>query len=165
MKVLVSTASKHGATTQIGEAIATGLRAAGHDVDLRDPAEVRDLTGVDAVVLGSAVYAGRWLKPARELVDRMGPELAQRPVWLYSSGPVGNPPKPMEDAVDVAGAVAKTGAVEHRVFAGQVDKAQLSLAERGMVRAFRAAVGDFRDWEQIAAWAGEIDTHLRATHS
>ena len=100
---------------------------------------------MDAVVLGSAVYAGHWLKPARELIDRMGPQLAERPMWLFSSGPVGNPPKPEENAVDVAGVVATTGAVEHHVFAGLVDKAQLSLAERAMVRAFHAAVGDLRD--------------------
>lgn len=165
MKILISAASKHGATAQIGEAIASHLSSAGHDLVVRDPAQVRDLDGVDAVVLGSAVYAGHWLKPARELVDRMGPQLAQRPVWLFSSGPVGNPPKPLEDAVDVADAVATTGAVEHRVFAGHVDKAQLSFAERAMVRAFHAAVGDFRDWDQITAWAGEIDTHLHAPRS
>ena len=165
MKILVCTASKHGATAQIGEAIATRLSSVGHDVITRDPAAVRDLDGVDAVVLGSAVYAGHWLKPARELIERMGTQLAERPVWLFSSGPVGNPPKPEEDAVDVAGAVARTGAVEHRVFAGLVDTAQLSLAERAMVRAFRAAVGDFRDWDQITAWAGKIDTQLRAARS
>lgn len=165
MKVLISTASKHGATAQIGEAIANSLSSAGHDVITREPSAVHDLDGVDAVVLGSAVYAGHWLKPALELIDRIGPQLAERPVWLFSSGPVGKPPKPEEDAVDVAVAVATTGAVEHRVFAGQVDKSQLSLAERAMVRAFRAAVGDFRDWDQITAWAGQIDTQLRAARS
>lgn len=162
MRVLVSTASKHGATAQIGEAIAAHLSSAGHDLIVRDSAQVHDLDDADAVVLGSAVYAGHWLKPARELVDRLGPQLAERPVWLFSSGPVGNPPKPAEDAVDVAGAVAATGAVEHRVFSGLVDKAQLSFAERAMVRAFHAAVGDFRDWDQIASWAGEIDAQLHA---
>lgn len=163
MRILVTTASKHGATAEIGGAIASHLASLGHDVDVRDPAMVRDLDGVDAVVLGSAVYAGHWLKPARELVDRMGPKLRDLPVWLFSSGPVGNPPKPLQDAVDVAGAVATIGALEHRVFAGFVDKARLSLAERAMVRAFHAAVGDFRDWDLITAWAGEIDTHLHAT--
>jgi menaquinone-dependent protoporphyrinogen oxidase len=126
---------------------------------------VGDLDGVDAVVLGSAVYLGHWLKAARDLVDRLGPQLAGRPVWLFSSGPVGNPPRPVEDAVDVAGAVATTGAVEHRVFAGVVDKTQLSFGERAMVRAVRSGVGDFRDWEQVTQWAQAIDTHLRSTRS
>jgi len=165
MRILVTTASKHGATAQIGAAIATHLTSCGHDVDVKDPEAVRDLDGVDVVVLGSAVYVGHWLKSARDLVDRLGPQLADRPVWLFPSGPVGNPPKPLEDAVDVAGAVATTGAVEHRVFAGVVDRTQLSFGERAMVRAVRSGVGDFRDWEQVTQWAWAIDTHLRSTRS
>ena len=162
MTILVSAASRHGATTEIAGAIATHLRSAGHDVDIREPAAVRDLDGVDAVVLGSAVYAGHWLKPARELVSRLGPQLADRPVWLFSSGPVGDPPTPAEDAVDAAGALATTGALEHRIFAGLVDNTQLSFAERAMVRAFHAAVGDFRDWGQVTQWARDIAAHLSA---
>ena len=111
--------------------------------------------------MGSAVYIGRWLKPVRELVTRLGPELASRPVWMFSSGPVGDPPKPSDDPVDAATAVAATGAREHRVFAGHVDKDTLGFAERAMVRTFRAAVGDFRDWEEIRGWAGDIDAQLR----
>jgi menaquinone-dependent protoporphyrinogen oxidase len=127
MKILVTTASKHGATAQIGTAIADHLTSAGHEADVREPDAVRDLDGIDAVVLGSAVYAGHWLKSARGFVTRLSPELARRPVWLFSSGPVGDPPKPAEDAVDVAAAVADTGAREHRVFAGRVDKDQLGF--------------------------------------
>lgn len=164
MRILVTAASKHGATAEIAGAIARQLTLAGHEVDLREPDDVLDLDGVDAVVIGSAVYAGHWLKAARQLVSRLGPQLADRPVWMFSSGPVGDPLKPAEDAVDVADAVATTGAREHRVFAGVVDKAQLSFAERAMVRAFRAAVGDFRDWETVTEWARDIDSHLQATH-
>jgi menaquinone-dependent protoporphyrinogen oxidase len=112
-------------------------------------------------VIGSAVYIGRWLKPARELVARLGPELGSRPVWIFSSGPVGNPPKPSDDPVDAATAVAATGAREHRVFAGHVNKDVLGFAERAMVRTFRTAVDDFRDWEEIRGWAGDIDAQLR----
>jgi menaquinone-dependent protoporphyrinogen oxidase len=113
-------------------------------------------------VLGSAVYAGHWLKSARGFVTRLSPELAGRPVWLFSSGPVGDPPKPAEDAVDVAAAVADTGAREHRVLSGRVDKDQLGFGERAMVRAVHAAVGDFRDWPEITGWAQGIDAQLRS---
>ena len=115
-------------------------------------------------MLGSAVYIGHWLKPARELVTRVGPGLASRPVWMFSSGPVGDPPRPSEDPVDVAALVAATGAREHRVFAGQVDKGRLGFAERAMVRTLHAAVGDFRDWEAIKDWARGIDAQLGTNH-
>jgi len=164
IRILVTAASKHGATAEIAGVIAEHLTAAGHDVDLREPDSVHDLDNIDAVVLGSAVYIGHWLKPARELVTRVGSELASRPVWMFSSGPVGDPLKPSENSVDVAAVVAATGAREHRVFAGHVNEDQLGFSERAMVRTFRAAVGDFRDWEAIKGWAREIDAQLRTSH-
>jgi menaquinone-dependent protoporphyrinogen oxidase len=163
IRVLVTAASRHGATAEIAGVIAEQLAAAGHDVDVQEPDSVHDLDSVDAVVLGSAVYLGHWLKPARELVTRLGPDLARRPVWMFSSGPVGDPPKPSDDPVDAAAAVAATGAREHRVFAGHVNRDQLGLAERAMVRTFHASVGDFRDWDEIKGWARDIDGQLGAT--
>lgn len=163
MKVSVIVASKHGSTTEIGQAIADRLTSAGHDVDVRAPHEVRDLVGVEAVVLGSAVYAGRWQKEARELVTRLGDELAHRPVWLFSSGPLGDPLKPAEDPVDVAATVEATKAREHRVFAGRIDKDSLSFGEKAIVRAVHATVGDFRDWDEISAWGATISESLTAS--
>ena len=164
IRILVTAASKHGATAEIAGLIAEQLTAAGHDVDLREPELVHDLDKFDAVVLGSAVYIGHWLKPARELLTRLGPELANRPVWVFSSGPVGDPLKPSEDPVDVAAAVAATGAREHRVFPGHINMERLGFGERAMVRTLRAAVGDFRDWEAIKDWAREIDAGLTTSH-
>jgi menaquinone-dependent protoporphyrinogen oxidase len=57
------------------------------------PARQRpDPASFDAVVLGSAVYAGRWLDPARQYAALYADVLRARPVWLFSSGPIGNPP-------------------------------------------------------------------------
>jgi menaquinone-dependent protoporphyrinogen oxidase len=112
-------------------------------------------------VLGSAVYAGHWLQPARELVDRCGSELAARPVWLFSSGPIGDPPKPEEDPVDVAEITAATRAREHRVFAGKLVKKQLRFPDKAIVSALRVPEGDFRDWAEIRGWAAGIAGALR----
>ncbi|MGZ5291694.1 MAG: flavodoxin domain-containing protein [Actinomycetota bacterium] len=156
MKVLVTAASKHGATRDIAQAIAEVLAERGFDASLLEPQEVGPVEGYDAVVLGSSVYAGRWAKPAKELVERSGDALAARPVWLFSSGPIGDPLKPEGDPADAAEVMKATGAREHRVFGGKIDKRELNLAERAVVRAVRAADGDFRDWDEIRAWAGGI---------
>lgn len=58
--------------------------------------------------------------------------------------------------------IEATGAIEHRVFAGKLDKATLTLRERAIVAALRAPEGDFRDWRAIDAFAGEIAEHLDA---
>jgi menaquinone-dependent protoporphyrinogen oxidase len=91
--------------------------------------------------------------------------VADRSVWMFSSGPIGDPPKPADDAVDVAAAVAASGALEHRVFAGRLSTEKLSFAERAMVRVIRSEVGDFRDWDEITSGVREIDAHLSAPRS
>jgi menaquinone-dependent protoporphyrinogen oxidase len=162
MRVLVTAATKYGATTEIAAAIAEVLGDHGLEATVFPPDQVEEVDGYDAVVVGSAVYAGHWLKPARELVDRLGSELAKRPVWLFSSGPVGDPPKPEEDPVDVADLLATTRAREHRIFAGKLVRKQLTFPERAIVSALRVPEGDFRDWTEIHRWAAGIADTLGA---
>jgi menaquinone-dependent protoporphyrinogen oxidase len=165
VKVLVTAASKHGATAEIGERIAAELSRRGHEVTNRPPEEVGKVDSFDAVVLGSAVYAGRWRPEARDFVDEFGHELLDRPLWLFSSGPLGEPPKPDEDPMDVPAIVEATSPHQHRVFPGKLDPEALGMAERAIVRALRAPYGDFRDWDAITGWAGEIADALDSARS
>lgn len=158
--VLVSTASKHGSTAEIGEHIAKVLRDGGVRAVLTEPAEVTDLARFRAVVLGSAVYAGRWLPAAKSLADRVGALESKPEVWLFSSGPIGDPPKPDEDPMDVADILEATSAREHRVFSGKIDKSKLGFGEKAILIAVRAPEGDFRDWDEIESWARDIATAL-----
>jgi menaquinone-dependent protoporphyrinogen oxidase len=172
MKVLVSAASKHGATSEIAEEIAKELREAlnerggedgdGAAVEVRPPERVNSVEDYDAMVLGSAVYAGHWLQSARDLAEHHASALSERPTWLFSVGPIGDPPKPQENPVDVAGILEVTKARGHRVFAGKLDKGKLGFAEKAMVLALRAPEGDFREWEAIREWAREIAAELRS---
>jgi menaquinone-dependent protoporphyrinogen oxidase len=164
MRLLVSAASKHGATQDIAEAIAMALRVNGHRVDLVRPEDVQDLAQYEGCVLGSGVYAGHWLAPARELVHRCSAELLARPVWLFSSGPVGAPLKPEHDAVDVSTELALTGARQHRLFGGRLDRELLGFAERAVVRALHVPEGDYRDWAEVRVWAETIAEDLQTGH-
>ena len=160
MKVLVSAASKHGATAGIADAIASTLMSRGFEVMVKEPGHVEEVHTFDAIVVGSAVYAGHWMKPAIELTERFAERFPGKPVWLFSSGPLGDPPKPTEDPVDVAEVMKLTEARDHRVFAGKLDKAMLSFPERTIVGALRAPYGDFRAWDEIRSWAEEIADSL-----
>jgi menaquinone-dependent protoporphyrinogen oxidase len=162
MKVLVTAATKHGETGEIAQAIGGALRDQGLDPTVLEPDQVERVDGYDAVVLGSAVYAGHWLKPAKELVARCGTALTARPVWLFSSGPIGDPPKPEEDPVDVAEILATTGARDHRLFPGKLVRKQLTFPEREIVSALRVPERDFRDWPAITGWAADIAAALRS---
>ncbi|MCU1613631.1 MAG: hemG [Frankiales bacterium] len=162
LRVLVVVASKHGATGEIAAALARALadsdvgRAAGLTAVSLPAEQQPDPTPYDAVVLGSAVYVGRWLEPARQYAATHAGELRNRPVWLFSSGPIGQPPFPPDDPHDAGPLTQLTGARSHRLFPGRLEKSRLSFGERAMVTAMRAPVGDFRDWEAVRAWGNEI---------
>ena len=162
MKVLVCAATKYGATGEIADAVADVLAEKGLEVTVIPPEQASAIEQFDAVVLGSAVYMGQWMKPARELVDRSAAALAARPVWLFSSGPVGEPAKPAENPVDVSKILQSTKARDHRVFTGRLVRKHLSFPDRAMASAIRAAEGDFRNWAEIRAWAAGIASALQS---
>ena len=82
MKVLVTAASRHGSTAEIATIIASILQASDIDAEAVPPEDVESVEDYDAVILGSAVYAGQWLEPARAFVARHADDLATRPVFL-----------------------------------------------------------------------------------
>ena len=160
MNVLVTAASKYGATAEIAEAIGLAVAEGGAAVSVRPVEDVTSLEGFDAVVIGSAVYAGHWLRPAKDFVDRHAAALSGRPVWLFSSGPIGDPLKPKEEAVDANPMLMTTHAREHRTFAGKLNRNTLSFTDRAIATALRAPEGDFRDFDEIRAWGRSIGAAL-----
>jgi menaquinone-dependent protoporphyrinogen oxidase len=162
MNVLVTVASRQGATKEIAERIGEVLSAAGLGVTVEPVEAVGDVARYDAVVLGSAVRIGHWIEPARRFVRDHAAALASRPVWLFSSGPIGNPPKPAGEPLEIGDLLATLHARGHRVFPGKLEKDGLGIAERAIVAAVRAEEGDFRPWAEIDAWAAGIAAELRA---
>ena len=175
MHVLVAYASRHGATKGIAERIAASLRGAGLAAEARSVKDVREVAAYDAFVVGGAAYMFHWLKEATEFAKRNRAVLAERPVWLFSSGPLGT------DLVDEQGRdVYETTrprefdeleALLHprglRIFFGAWDPEAppIGMAERLMrlAPASKTAFpsGDFRDWAAIDAWAAEIAAELQ----
>jgi menaquinone-dependent protoporphyrinogen oxidase len=160
--VLVAAATRHGATGEIAQAIADALRQQGLDVRLQRADQVDDVSTCGAVVLGSAVYMGKWLPDALKVIDRHALLLTSLPVWLFSSGPLGDPPVPKGGSVDVSAISERIHARGHEVFAGKLDMSRLGLMEKLTARAVGAPEGDFRDWDAIRAWAQRIGAELSA---
>jgi menaquinone-dependent protoporphyrinogen oxidase len=176
VQVLVAYASRHGSTRGIAERIAERLSAAGITAEARPAAEVRDAERYDAFVIGGAAYMFHWLKEATDFANRNRALLAERPTWLFSSGPAG------PDTVDAKGRdvlettvprefAALKEAIRPRdatVFFGAMaaDAKPIGFAERLMavMPAGKDAIpkGDFRDWPVIEAWADEIARELLA---
>lgn len=165
LRVLVSAASMHGATSEIAQVIGQVLSEQDLTVTVLPPGEVQSIEDYDAVIIGSAVYTGHWLDPAKDLVNRWRDQLSTRPVWLFSSGPVGNPLGKMaqamaKDPVEMASLRMATHARDHRIFAGKLDRRVLSHAQRASLLIFRGLEGDFRNWAEIRQWASGIAEQL-----
>lgn len=161
VKVLVAVASKHGATEGITRAIAERLRELGNEAEVRSVGDVEPAGDVGALVLGSAVYAGSWMKEAMDFAERNVDAFSNAPVWLLSSGPLGTEIEDVEEQprqLDELKRLLKPN--EHRVFFGALDKSRLGFAERMMVKAVKAPEGDFRDWTAIRDWADAIASEL-----
>jgi menaquinone-dependent protoporphyrinogen oxidase len=163
MTVLVTAASNHGATGEIATRIGADLTRKGIEVELKKPEEVQDTSRYDAFVVGSGIYFGQWLEPAKKFIEAHEGELSRRPTWLFSSGPiVGDPPTPDPEETAKGDALAETvHAREHKVFPGKLDKSKLNWCEKIAVRCARAREGDYRDWQAIDEWAAAIGRELQ----
>jgi menaquinone-dependent protoporphyrinogen oxidase len=162
IQILVAYASKHDSTAEIAHVIGNLLRESGNtQVDIRSVDVVENLKPYDAVVLGSAVYAGQWQSEAADFLKRFERELAQRRVWIFSSGPTGQGDpntilkgwefpqalKPIVDRIKPRDVI---------VFHGKLDPNKLNFLEKMVVKGVKAPMGDYRDWELIRAWATSI---------
>ncbi|MER7208816.1 flavodoxin domain-containing protein [Streptosporangium sp. NPDC000239] len=159
-KVLVAYGSTRGSTREIAGWIGQVLAEQGLEVEVRAAAGMKDVGGYDAVVLGGAVYYGRWHRHARTLVRRCAGQLAQRPVWLFSSGPLQRVDD--RDVSPPAGAERarrRVGARENVVFGGCLRADAKGFPAATMAK---TAAGDFRDAERVRAWARDIAYDLKA---
>ena len=156
--VLVAYASKRGSTQEIAEAVADTMREHGLSVDCMRAEDVKGLDGFDAVVLGSAVYMRRWRGDAKYFLRKHRIELAHRPFWVFSSGPVGHPPKATEAAVrwaeppQMMKEAEELGVRDHVVFGGRLPANPRGPIERAMVKNTPPEFHDMRDWSEISSW-------------
>jgi menaquinone-dependent protoporphyrinogen oxidase len=164
--ILVTYASKYGATAEIATKIGEVLSQSRLNAEVLPVKNVRDLAAYQAVILGSALYIGKWNKNAEAFLKANVKTLAERPVWLFSSGPTGRgdplalldgqrlPPglQPVADRIrprDIA------------VFHGLIDPGKVNFIEKWAVKSVvKKPMGDFRDWDMIARWAGDVAAEL-----
>ncbi|WP_394437012.1 flavodoxin domain-containing protein [Streptomyces sp. SGAir0957] len=162
-RVLVAYGTKYGATGEIAHHIGDTLRKAGCIVDVTAAGEAGpDLSAYDALVIGGALYAGRWHRDARRLARRARTRIGARPVWLFSSGPLDDSAarRTIAPVPGVRRLVARLDARDHITFGGRLDEHARGRMARMIVKSGKG--GDFRDFDQITAWAQTIARQLPA---
>jgi len=165
--VVVIYASKYGATAEIAKKIGEVLCQAGLQADVVSADQVRNVSEYRAVVLGSALYVGKWQKGAETFLRANEKSLADRPVWLFSSGPTGEgyPVQLVEGQRLPAALQPVVDRIRPRdiaVFHGNINPDKLSFIEKFAIKSIvKKPFGDFRDWEMIVTWANQIAHNLK----
>jgi menaquinone-dependent protoporphyrinogen oxidase len=159
--VLVAYATKKGSTREVAEAIATTLRAHEINVDVQPASEAQDVAHYAAVVLGGALYTGRWHRDARRFLARHRGVLAGLPLAVFALGP-----RTLEESEVAQSRAQLQRALDHypelaprtiAIFGGVIDPAKLSFPLN------RMPASDARDWNAIEAWTTELAARLVAT--
>jgi menaquinone-dependent protoporphyrinogen oxidase len=162
MRVLVTYGSERGGTAGIAATVVAELGDHGIETVLAAAPDVTSVAGFDAVVVGGALYAGRWHKDARRLVERHAAALKGVPVWLFSSGPIGDMATKEPDAPPVPGVrtlIDLAGARGHVTFAGRLEEHPRGFVARMIARKW---AGDWRDDAAIRRWAADVASELGA---
>jgi len=164
-KILVTYASRFGATAGVAEAIGKTLAEGGAQVDVLPMKDVKDLTPDRAVVAGSAINAGAWLPEAMHFVQIHRAELNQKPFAAFlvcMTLTMRNADRYHSHVATWLEPVrALVRPVSEGLFAGALDITKIpSFSDR---LKFRLSVlfgvwteGDHRDWDAIRAWADTI---------
>lgn len=163
MRIRVITATRHGATTHVGDIVADELTAAGHEVERVNLAETDDLAvvaapGADAAVLGASVYTGAWLERARIAQQHL--LAAGVPTYAFAVGVLGVTQE-VTDPAWTSPRTAETQA-ERVVFGGTIRLKGLSVRERSLLAVVRAKEGEYTSWDDVHAWARAVAADVAA---
>lgn len=158
-RVLVAYATKRGSTREVAQSVAETLRAEGFEVECRRAAEIEDPDGYAGVVLGGALYMGRWHADARDFLKRHRRPLAPLRLAVFAMGPrtlaesdIEESRKQLDNALAM---VPELEPVSVAVFGGVVDPAKLRFPFN------RMPASDARDWDAIQAWARDVTVQLQ----
>ncbi len=158
-RVLVVHGSKMGGTAGIAERIGGTLAGRGLDVQVLAAGDAPPPHGFDCVVVGGALYTMRWHRSARRYVARHAAGLRAVPAWFFSSGPLDDSASAAEipPTRQVAKLMRRAGCTQHRTFGGRMPEDATGFPAKAMAR---DNAGDWRNWDDIEAWANEIAESL-----
>jgi menaquinone-dependent protoporphyrinogen oxidase len=150
-RILVAYASKHGSTEDVAREVASTLRRGGNIVYVHGAATVADVSTYDAVVLGGALYMGRWHRDARRFLELHHEALTRVPFAVFALGPP-SLEKEAGSREQLQHALGRGHAEPDAVaiFGGVVDPAKLRFPFNHMPET------DARDWEAIERWALDV---------
>jgi menaquinone-dependent protoporphyrinogen oxidase len=164
-KILVTYASKHGSTAEIAERIARSIEKEGNDVNICPVDKAGDPLNYSTIIIGTAVYIGKWRKAAVDYLKRNQIELANTKVWMFATGPTGEGDP--DDLLNgwkypdsLKPVIENINPFDIKIFHGALDDSKLDIMEKLAIKMVKAPLGDFRDWDEVEKWAVNISNSL-----
>lgn len=158
-KILIVYASKAGSTAEIAARIGQRIAKNNTAVDVLPVGKAGDLDGYSAVIVGSAIRTGSVLPEALAFIEKNQAALAQIPFHVFVACMTLNEDteanrKTVSAYLDPVRALVKPAS--EGLFAGVMNLNKLPLFEKLLIRMMKAPQGDFRKWDLIDAWAGNL---------
>ncbi len=160
-RVLVTYASKYGSTGGVADAIGKELCAKGLAADVALVRNAGDLGLYQGVVIGSAIYKGKWMPEATDFVEKNWDIMRRIPVAYFLVCITMAQPteerraKALSFIEPIMNAVPEIRPLSIGTFAGALDYNKLSWLNKRILKGKGAPEGDFRDWNSIRTWAQE----------
>lgn len=158
-KVLVAYATRAGSTAGVAERVAEILNRNGLAAQAIEVKKVGDTAPHDAVVLGSAIRAGKLMPEVLKFLDRNKADLSAKPfaAFVVCLAMTANDEKGRTTAAGYLNPVReRVKPLSEGLFAGAMNLDKLGLVERTIMKAMKSPPGDFRKWDEIEAWAASL---------
>lgn len=161
-RVLIAYASRCGSTASVAEAMASALCATGASVDLRMVDHVKDLSPYQAVMVGGAIRAGKWLPEAAAFVKNNQEALGRMPLAYFvvcltmKEDTPDNRAKVLAYLDPVRNSAPGLTPAAVGLFPGAVDFSKLSFMHKTILEAKGVVEGDYRNLPAAHAWASGL---------
>ncbi len=158
-RVLVAYATWSGSTAGVAERVAAVLERSGFAAEAAPARTVKDAAAYDAVVLGTAVHAGKVHPDATKFGVRHSAGLNSKPfaafvVCLTMKTGDDNSRATADAYLNPIREHARPASVG--LFAGAFDPLKVGFIERQIMKMLKAQPGDFRQWDAIEAWSAGL---------
>ncbi|MBN1166972.1 MAG: flavodoxin [Methanospirillaceae archaeon] len=157
--ILVTYKTRTATTAEISQAIGNELTSMGHDIFISPIQEVSSIEKYDAIVFGAPVYMGHVEKELFSFVKKEQELLKTRPIAIFIVGIA--PVLPDKTGVlNLLDQIKKTLSpikpVTVTMFAGRLEREKVSFVKRKLIDFMKVPTGDFRNWDEIRAWAQSL---------
>lgn len=161
-KILIAYSTAAGSTAEVAEFMAQHIADKNDSAEVAKTKDVKDLTGYQAVIVGTAVRAGHIYRDTLSFLERYQTALSQLPVAYFvvcmtMSEDTEENRCQVDTYIDQMREKApQVQPVDVGRFAGKMDFKVLSLPLRLIIKAMKGEQGDFRNWEEIGAWVENV---------